>query len=147
MCGMGTARAAIRATIASVGQSTFPMQISSISAVVIPVLPLLPLLVALDRQPARAVERRVDGATFASPPFLALVRGVRTALTTTTSRGLRCFGDTVGDGMVATAVMNRDKRRLDWDCLVGAFGFSFHSFSQKKSKKIKNGGRFIQIGG
>lgn len=45
----------------------------------------------LAKHPLRAVERRVEGGIFARAPLLALQRGVRTALTITTSLG--CLGE------------------------------------------------------
>ena len=73
---------AIRATMALPGQRTLPMHTSCTSA------GEMADEGTLERQPLRAVERRVEGDTFANPPFRARQSGVRTALTMTTSRGL-----------------------------------------------------------
>jgi len=80
--GMPADSCAMRATIASVGQRTFPMQMSWMSAGDIALL-----IGIFAKHPLNAVERRVDGATFARAPLLARQSGVRTALTITTSLG------------------------------------------------------------
>lgn len=83
---------AMRATIASVGQRTFPIQMSWMSDGEMALL-----IGILAKHPLNAVERRVDGETFDRAPFLARQRGVRTALTITASLG---FFGVAGGGVI-----------------------------------------------
>lgn len=104
---------AMRATIASVGQRTLPIQISWISAGDIALL-----IGILAKHPLNAVERRVDGETFDRAPFLARQSGVRTALTITTSLG---FFGVAGGGVILN--MSLYWFVLVWFGLVGLLGF------------------------
>ncbi len=98
MYGMDDESCAIRATIASPGQRTLPMQISSTSDG--EMLPVPVLLGILSKHPLNAEDKSVEGKTFARAPFRARQRGVRTALTMTTSRGF------LRDDMVGTVCFN-----------------------------------------